>query len=259
MAGVKIKVDSGRRDSDAFNEENNFNYMRYLSSFQIEKFTYMFNSFFDDSNGDGMLQKADIDALIERLRVYRGWTTDSPHYNRIHDVMYSFYDCLAEQVRHEKFCSSEAKGFDSWAEAKSKYDTSVDNISLNQWLNMWGRLCRGTAGISGFPFWVQLLGIIFFEVIDRDEDGLLEFEEIQNYYKGLVGVKSEDLYVVSKEGFRVLTANGGYILNKDNYLFCFANFLLGRDIYGPGKYIFGVFDNREMNETYKIIYNEEDE
>ena len=46
--------------------------MRYLSSFQIEKFTYMFNSFFDGANGDGLLQKADVDALIERLRVYRG-------------------------------------------------------------------------------------------------------------------------------------------------------------------------------------------
>ena len=60
--------------------------------------------------------------------------------------------------------------------------------------------------ISGFPIWVSLLGIIFFEVIDRDEDGILEFDEIKNYYKGLVGVKEEDLYVVSKEGYRALTA-----------------------------------------------------
>ena len=60
--------------------------------------------------------------------------------------------------------------------------------------------------ISGFPIWVSLLGIIFFEVIDRDEDGILEFDEISNYYKGLVGVKDEDLYVVSKEGYRALTA-----------------------------------------------------
>ena len=32
----------------------------------------MFNSFFDDANGDGLLQKEDIDALIERLSKYRG-------------------------------------------------------------------------------------------------------------------------------------------------------------------------------------------
>merc|ERR1712212_817002 len=190
-------------------------YKRFLSPFQIEKFTYMFNTFFDDSNNDGLLQKEDIDALIERLRVYRGWDKQSANFNRIHDVMYSFYDCLCEQVRQETFCSSFAKGFDTWEEATSTYDTSVDNISLNQWLNMWGRLCRGAAGISGFPIW----------------DELLEFEELSNYYKGIVGVKVEDLYVVTKEGYRVLTANEGYLLNQENYLFCFANFLLGRDIY----------------------------
>ena len=50
------------------------------------------------------------------------------------------------------------------------------------------------------------MGIIFFEVIDRDEDGFLEFDEIKDYYKGLVGVKDEDLYVVTKEGYRALTA-----------------------------------------------------
>lgn len=248
---------SGRRSSDI--EENDKDHKRFLSSFQIEKYTYMFNTFFDDSNKDGLLQKEDIDALIERLRVYRGWDKQSANFNRIHDVMYSFYDCLCEQVRQETFCSSFAKGFDTWEEATSNYDTNVDNISLNQWLNMWGRLCRGAAGMSGFPIWVHLLGIVFFEVIDRDEDGLLEFNEVMNFYKGIVGVKAEDLYVVTKEGYRALTANDGYMLNQENYLFCFANFLLGRDIYGPGKHIFGVFSNKEMTEKYQIIYNEEDE
>ena len=41
-------------------------------------------------------------------------------------------------------------------------------ITLQQWLNMWGRLCHGAAGLSGFPIWVQLLPEVFFEVIDRD-------------------------------------------------------------------------------------------
>lgn len=254
-----MAANSGRRSSDIDPEGCDKDYKRFLSNFQIEKYTYMFNTFFDDSNKDGLLQKEDIDALIERLRAYRGWAKDSTNFYRIRDVMYSFYDCLCEQVRQETFCSSYSEGFATWKEATAPYDTSVDNISLNQWLNMWGRLCRGAAGISGFPIWVQLLAIVFFEVIDRDEDGLLEFEELSNYYKGIVGVKVEDLYVVTKEGYRVLTANEGYLLNQENYLFCFANFLLGRDIYGPGKYIFGVFDNREMNEKYKIIYNEEDE
>merc|ERR1739847_238484 len=98
---------TARRPSEACDNADDKEFVKFLSSFQIEKFTYMFNSFFDDANGDGLLQKADVDALVERLRVYRGWTTNSENYNRIRDVMYSFYDCLADQVRQEKFCSSE--------------------------------------------------------------------------------------------------------------------------------------------------------
>ena len=49
------------------------------------------------------------------------------------------------------------------------------------------------------------------------------------------------------------------MLNKENYNFVFANFLLGKDIYGPGKYLFGCFDNRELDETFPVRYNEDDE
>ena len=44
----------------------------------------------------------------------------------------------------------------------------MTSISLIQWLNMWGRLTYGSAGLSDFPCWVQTLPQIFFKVIDRD-------------------------------------------------------------------------------------------
>ena len=65
---------------------------------------------------------------------------------------------------------------------------------------------------------MQLLGTVFFEVIDRDEDGLLEFNEIMNYYKGIVGVKTEDLYVTTKEGYRALTAVSYFVKLYGRYL-----------------------------------------
>ena len=43
-------------------------------------------------------------------------------------------------------------------------------MSLNQWLNMWARLTYGSAGLSDFPIWVQLLPNIFFRVIDQDSE-----------------------------------------------------------------------------------------
>jgi len=234
------------------------NYQRYLSPFQIEKFTFMFNTFFDSDNSDGFIQKGDVVALLEKIRRYRGLLESDPKFVRMCDVMYAFYDCLTEQVLRETSQSEFAKGFDTWEEALKPRELNADNISLNQWLNMWGKLCRGAAGISGFPIWVQLLGILFFETIDQDEDGFCNEAEIKKFYEGVVGIDPAKLDKTASTGYKILTANNTYILNRDNFLFCFANFLLGRDIYGPGKYIFGVFDNRDMEEAYKVKYNEED-
>merc|ERR1711997_628273 len=89
---------TGRRPSEACDNAGDKEFGKFLSSFQIEKFTYMFNSFFDDSNGDGLLQKEDVDALIERLTKYRGWNVGTTQYNRVHDVLYSFYDCLCFRI-----------------------------------------------------------------------------------------------------------------------------------------------------------------
>ena len=59
-----------------------------------------------------------------------------------------------------------------WKEAFNRYRDVQFNViprmSEKQWMNMWGRLCLGSAGISDFPIWVQLLPELFFEVADRD-------------------------------------------------------------------------------------------
>ena len=47
--------------------------------------------------------------------------------------------------------------------------------------------------------------------------------------------------------------NGDYNLDYKSYQLLFSNFLLGKTIYGPGKYLFGVFDNRDSTEQYKVI------
>merc|ERR1711964_867767 len=230
------------------------------AKFQIEKLSYMFHTFFDVHEGDGIIQKTDISELLDKLRTYCGYLRiqcDSK-YMQMNDVMFAFYNAMLDHVRKERACSEEAEGYSTWAEATKPHPVDNVDITLNQWLNMWGKLCRGAAGISGFPIWVQLLGILFFETIDQDEDGFCNEAEIKKFYEGVVGIDPAKLDKTASTGYKILTANNTYILNRDNFLFCFANFLLGRDIYGPGKYIFGVFDNRDMEEACKVKYNEED-
>ena len=80
---------------------------------------------------------------------------------------------------------------------------------------MWGKLCRGSAGISGFPIWVKLLCQIFFDTMDRDQDGIVNEKEMRNFYEGLIEVPKADLDKVTKEGYRAMTAVSTYLhMNK---------------------------------------------
>jgi len=236
--------------------------VKNLSEFQIEKFEYLFNAFFDIDKND-LIEKTDIACFIKKLSDYAGWAEGSKQHTHLLDVQNTFYECIKDQIiaEYKAEDTTDEEAMIPWDEAFKKHsNVDTSQMNMSQWLNMWGRLCYGSAGISDFPIWVQLLPEIFFEVMDRDGDGVASYDEVKNYYKHLIGITDpEKLEKVSREGYRVLTANGDYTLNKSHFFFCFANFLLGKGIYGPGKYIFGVFDNRELDEAFKIKYNDDDE
>ena len=98
-----------------------------------------------------------------------------------------------------------------WEEASKPHPEPNPDITLDDWLNIWGKLCRGSAGISGFPIWVKLLCQIFFDTIDRDHDGVLSKQEMRNFYEVLIEVPQEELDKVTNEGYRALTAVSTYL------------------------------------------------
>jgi len=260
MAHIRIEA-SLEGNGNGIHMESALTTAKHLSQFQKEKFSYLFDTFFDIRK-NGLLEHNDIDQFAENLRQFSGWSKDSPNYSEMLDILSTFYECICDQLKLE-FLAEEGSAEDAmmpWEAAFKKYTTyGMKSMNLQQWLNMWGRLCYGSAGISDFPIWVQLLPDMFFRVIDRDQDGLLAFEEVKYFYKELIGIKDPaKLDKVSTEGYRAMTANGDYKLIKENYNFCFANFLLGKGIYGPGKYVFGAFDNREIDEQFPVQYNEEE-
>ena len=123
---------------------------------------------------------------------------------------------------------------------------------------MWSRLCRGSAGMDDFPIWVQLLPKVLFNVIVAKEGGeVISQTSLKNFYQKFAGLSGVQLDMTAMEGYKLSTANGDYKLDYGSYKLLFSNFLLGKTIYGPGKYLFGVFDNRDSHETYKIIVQEE--
>jgi len=226
-----------------------------MSSFQLEKMTFFFQKFFD-CNKNGVLEKRDFAELNERLRKIAGWEKDSEDYNRLVDNSSVFLECVLDQVRseHSQFC--EGLEFRTWEEAMKPNKLQMDSIDLNGWLNMWAHMFDGAAGMDDFPIWVQLLPTILFAVQGGNKEGCISKENLKAFYASFAKVQGADLDKLTEAGYKTMTSNGEYKLDLNNYKLLFANFLLGKTIYGPGKFVFGCFDNSDLNKPYQIIYEE---
>jgi len=220
-----------------------------LSPFQIEKLSYLFKCL--DTSGDGYINEEDMEYLDEQLRKIAGWSKDDPQLHSIVDNNRAFLECMLEQVQIERSPSNENM---TWEEALRPNKVTVTSVSLKNWLNMWSRLVTGAAGMDDFPIWVQLLAKVLFTVIvAREGVDYISKESLKQFYEKFAGLTGQDLARTSEEGFKTATANGDYKLDYKSYQLLFSNFLLGKTIYGPGKYLFGVFDNRDSTEQYKVI------
>merc|ERR1712038_275439 len=93
-----------------------------------------------------------------------GWGSEDPRFLSIVDNNRAFLECMLEQVSMEQG-SMYVKENMTWEEALRPNKVRMSSISLKSWLNMWARLCRGSAGMDDFPIWVQLLPRVLFNVI----------------------------------------------------------------------------------------------
>jgi len=223
-----------------------------LSNFQVEKLTYFFTQFFDNDE-NGVIDAHDFNGLNERLRLVAGWTMEDPSYLAMIDTHRVFLECLLDQTMAER----DAEGLEdrTWEEALAPSKMVATSVSLNSWLYMWARLCKGAAGIDDFPIWVQLIPRLIFNIItSNDGSKVISHKSLKQFYHNFSGLSGETLEKVATEGFRAMSANGDYELDYSSYKLLFSNFLLGRTIYGPGKYVFGCFDNSDITEKYKIVF-----
>merc|ERR1712079_183703 len=195
------------------------------SPFQIEKLSYLFKCL--DQNNSGIIDAEDMSFLDELLRNIAGWDNSDPRFLSIVDNNRAFLECMLEQVNMER---APVKEDVTWEEALKPNKVTVTSISLKSWLNV---------------------------IVAREGADCISEEGLRNFYQKFAGLKGVELDMTTMQGFKTATANGDYKLDYQSYRLLFSNYLLGKTIYGPGKYLFGVFDNRDSHETYKIIWGEE--
>jgi len=212
----------------------------HLSDFQVEKLTRFFQVWFD-ADHDGQITRKDFDVLNERILKYTGWKSGAGHIRVLSALHNSFWTCLLESAH------------------KTDYYHEKVSVDLNAWLDLWGSMVDGAMSMRNFPYWVQLLPAVMFLIIDRNEDGLIDKNELKRFYHELLGGDASKVGSFADLAFARMTANGDFELTNDLYSMVFANFVLGRNKVGPGQYVLGMMKGVGVEEPIRLLLPTEEE
>ncbi|XP_014681330.1 PREDICTED: uncharacterized protein LOC106821155 [Priapulus caudatus] len=113
-------------------------------------------------------------------------------------------------------------------------------------------MLKRTMALTDLPYSVQLHCKTLFKTIDRDDDGVISLQELQEYYRDFICMQKECVEAQACAGYKAMTANGSYKLDMTVWGEMYANMLLGKQVYGPGEYIFGVFAIGRETEHFKL-------
>ncbi|XP_025106609.1 uncharacterized protein LOC112571657 [Pomacea canaliculata] len=202
-----------------------------LTPFQQEKLEYFFKFF--EPNADNELVEDSLAKFVKRILEYTGWDTKSHSAQECYEVFETFFEILFDRT--------------------AKEDASNHKVTVSDWWAFWSHLLPGCMGMYNFPIWLRLLPKTLFKIIDRDEDGLITEQELYQFYKDMVQLEAEEARENSHLAFSQMTDDGRYPLNLSGYDQIFANFLIGRTPYGPGRHIFGCFEHSVDNGPFHLI------
>ncbi|XP_052228548.1 sarcoplasmic calcium-binding proteins I, III, and IV-like isoform X1 [Dreissena polymorpha] len=207
-----------------------------LSPFQQEKLQYYFNFFVvSDSDGNGQLELSDLDGFMKKVLDFTGWDVDSQCARECHEVHECFFHTLME-----------------------KAEKGSDRINLAKWFRMWDGLIPGCMSMRNFPVWLRLLPKSLFRIIDKKGDEKIDAKELADFYVKFVGIPEGNVTSLVNYAMEQMTDHGKYPLTLDSYNQMFANFLIGRTPYGPGRFIFGCFEHMVQRTEFQLIQGPSD-
>ncbi|ESO83139.1 hypothetical protein LOTGIDRAFT_236745 [Lottia gigantea] len=199
-----------------------------LTKFQKIKLEYYFNFF--DADGNKSLDMNDFKLLMEKILDYTSWESDSIEGKECYEVCHVFYEVMTD---------------------KAERDQAGGKVELKVWFDLWNKLLPGCKGLGNLPIWLRRLTPTLFKIIDYKEDGVIDIEELACFYQKMVGLPEDVAQKRAIDGFKQMTDNGRYNLDIHGYEQIFANFLIGRTLLGPGRYIFGCFEDKV--EPFQIL------
>jgi len=229
-----------------------------LTEFQRAKFRHFFYHVLD-LNSDHVISQEDFDGLNERVRHYMDWSKNSIHYlslREVHTLFLEHFLTTSTTIAAQTFdyCDPfRSLSGDSGHEAEQK-----DCVSIEEWVDVWGLTVGKARKMDDLPMWLQYYPKTLFDTINRSGTGEISRQELKLFYTafmdaGRLGDKS--LSDLTHKAYNALTSGGDVPLTFHVYKLSFLNFLIGKQPNGPGQFIFGIVESKDLNCMFPIDYS----
>ncbi|CAL4087989.1 unnamed protein product [Meganyctiphanes norvegica] len=197
-----------------------------ISPFRKEKLLYEFNTFFD-INGDGVIERCDLEDAAERLGHRHGWP-----------------DCDERLVQVQKSMRN------LWVALQSHVDVDHNNkVTRNEWVSMWEEVERksmrresvltnaflvpSSESHTGqfYPVWITEYFAYKYSLLDAAGDGTLDEEEYTYVMTqhGATEAQAKKAWVLFSQGQRSIS--------PEQFNCLCEQFLLSDDPNDPGTYL----------------------
>lgn len=179
-----------------------------LSRLQKRKMTRLFNLFDIDKNG--VIERADYEAIMQNFAQIRDWQKGSASYNLLHNSFMRLWDNMQQEL-----------------------DKNDDNqVTLQEFLSDRDHVLHD---VSRYETRIQV-GQLLFAMFDRDGDGEGTIEELRLFYKALQIDES-----LAEEVFSKLDFNGDGYISEEEFLKIGYDFHYSDDPDAPANWLFGPF------------------
>uniref|UniRef100_A0A0K8SRP9 Sarcoplasmic calcium-binding proteins II, V, VI, and VII n=1 Tax=Lygus hesperus TaxID=30085 RepID=A0A0K8SRP9_LYGHE len=204
-----------------------------LTETQKEKLAYFFSHVFD-MDRDDVISLQDFEGFTERLRHFAEWSTNSGEYLILQQVQQGLIETFIYPLKQDV-------DFSEGNENEERTPKDLDRLflSIDDWLNFWGKILDEKKNFFALPLWLQYFPKVVFTAINKSGSGWISKEELGAFYSSVMSYPPQKLNDLLNEAYSAMTASGDFKLSYDCYRLCFANFLFGRYPNGPGQFVFG--------------------
>ncbi|XP_059158578.1 calexcitin-2-like [Physella acuta] len=186
--------------------------MASLTEFQRKKILNLFENLYD-TNKDGVIEKCDFDAALEKISTLHHWKTNDEAFKKAQDTVSAIWEGLRKRADKNK----------------------DGRITKEEWTKMWEECIKDVVEGRSFPEWQQEYMEFMFYANDTSGDGFIDRGEYTAIYE-LFGFSNDD---VNKCFDKISEGLPNNMLSKSDFEALWRDYFVAENDDAKGNFLFG--------------------